>query len=469
MSLHFFCKNEDNEKEESINNYKDLFKDYVNNPPTLNEALNQIFISGGVPENEVKEYIDDLTKRITKFIEEKKYLIKEKYPNISDNDSYIICSYTSEAKSNEFSPYKILNRNLANDNRKEGIANISKYLYILLMALRKLPKYYPKEEDKYLYRAIGVKVNLLIDPYRPKSVPYIRNKYKTFWAFSSTSPLATSTYEFLGNKKHSNSKCGTIFSICGKVWGYDITVFNMFKEVEILLEPERKFFIDNVVPDIPNVNDIVNVTCEIIDTPIVLNDLDKKNDKIEYTFYNQTQMCCWKFQQEEKEDKDNVLNILKKVLSIFEMYTLRCGNHNELKFKHFFSSDEYRKFSKSELIIPLVDNIKIFNTYFREYIKKYGEINFIPKDEYLNYLLYLRKYGDERNIKILFDKLLFILQKKYIKNDEIDRDIDIQEIIKTNKINEKIRDLYIPDNEISSKKKGQNFHKMYNSLEDDFK
>ena len=46
------------------------------------------------------------------------------------------------------------------------------------------------------------------------------------------------------------------------------------------MEPERKFFIENVLPD---VNDIVCVTCEIKDSPIVLNDLDKqienKNDE----------------------------------------------------------------------------------------------------------------------------------------------------------------------------------------------
>ena len=96
MSLHFYCKNEDNEKEESINNYKDLFLDYVKNPPSLKEALNQIFISGGVPEKELKEYIDDLIDKANQFITEKqrKAKIKEKYPNMSENDSLIICSYT---------------------------------------------------------------------------------------------------------------------------------------------------------------------------------------------------------------------------------------------------------------------------------------------------------------------------------------------------------------------------------------
>ena len=141
------------------------------------------------------------------------------------------------------------------------------------MALRKLPKFYLNEKDKYLYRSIGVQVNTKIDPFRPKLIPYLRNNIKTFWAFSSTSPLFSTAYDFLKNKKNSDSKYGTIFSICGKVWGYDITLFNTYKEEEILLEPERKFFIENVLPD---VNDIVCVTCEIKDSPIVLNDLDKQ-------------------------------------------------------------------------------------------------------------------------------------------------------------------------------------------------
>lgn len=134
MSLHFYCKNEDNEKEESINNYTDLFLDHVKNPPSLKEALSQIFISGGVAEKDLKEYIDDLIDKANHFITEKqrKAQIKEKYPNISENDSLIICSYTCEAKSPDFSPYKILNRNLANENRKEGLQkSIKIFIYIV--------------------------------------------------------------------------------------------------------------------------------------------------------------------------------------------------------------------------------------------------------------------------------------------------------------------------------------------------
>ena len=56
-----------------------------------------------------------------------------------------------------------------------------------------------------------------------------------------------------------------------KFIGYDISLFNTYNEEEILLEPERKFRIENVIPDYSN--DIINVICEILDSPIVRDDL----------------------------------------------------------------------------------------------------------------------------------------------------------------------------------------------------
>ena len=66
MSLHFYCNGEDNEKEESINNYRDIFTDFLDNPPSLKQALSQIFIAGGVPKNELNDYVDDLYNKVNK-------------------------------------------------------------------------------------------------------------------------------------------------------------------------------------------------------------------------------------------------------------------------------------------------------------------------------------------------------------------------------------------------------------------
>ena len=48
---------------------------------------------------------------------------------------------------------------------------------------------------------------------------------------------------------------------------YDIKLFNVFDEDEILLEPERKF---KIKESMPPVNSIIHVRCKILKTPIVL-------------------------------------------------------------------------------------------------------------------------------------------------------------------------------------------------------
>ena len=156
---------------------------------------------------------------------------------------------------------------MVSDDRKGGISNISKYLFILLKSLRKLDKYYPNEKEKYLYRCISSKVNLNYDLFNKKSVPYITGNTKTFWGFTSSSPDIKMTYNFLWGEE--NNKSGTIFTLTGKVWGYDITLFNYYNEKEILIEPERKYKIDEVMPP---VNEIIHIRCEIQDNPLILND-----------------------------------------------------------------------------------------------------------------------------------------------------------------------------------------------------
>ena len=343
MSLHFYAFGEDKEKEESINNYKDLFIPYIDNPPTIEDALRQIFISGGVPEKEVDEYIIDIIKKVNKLLENKERAskIKEKYPNITHEDSVIISTYTREALNSEYSPYKILNRNLASDNREEGLKKVSKYLYILLKTLRKLKKYYPDEEQKYLYRGIKIKVETKIDPYKPKFVPYIRNKIKTFWAFTSTSWLTSTACDFLGDNGYNEEKklkSGTFFSLYGKIFGYDISLFNTYNEEEILLEPERKFRIENVVPE---PNDIVNVTCEILDSPIVLDNLKKISILKQMPFHNNDNLVSMyeidaeKKEQEKQENKlyhDLTLLIINLQTFISTRFGIKLG-HKESVIK----------------------------------------------------------------------------------------------------------------------------------------
>ena len=178
MSLNFYIKEEENEREESINRYKYIFRNYEKNPPSLSEALNQIFSSSNLDSKKINELVEDILNKCKGKIDQGFDAIKKKYENITKEDAYIICSYTCESVDRKYSPYRILNQNLVSDYRKNGVLNISKYLYIFLKSLRKLPRYYPK--NKYLYRCLTIKVNISKYSNKKKMIPYITGNTKTF-------------------------------------------------------------------------------------------------------------------------------------------------------------------------------------------------------------------------------------------------------------------------------------------------
>ena len=266
MSLNYYIEEEEIRREESINNYKNLFVNYEKKMPTLYEALHHIFISAVYDQAKANYLTADIIAKCKQAIDPRFSSIKQKYKSISIDDAYIICSYTCESYDGKYSPYKLLNQNLVSNNRKQGVANISKYLYIFLKSLRKLERYYPNQINKYLFRCISHKVSLTKDPLNDKLIPYINGNQKTFWGFTSTSPNPKTTLNFLGTKQQ--FKTGTIFLLGGDVWGYDITLFNYYNEEEILLEPETKFIIDNVLPP---VNDIINIICKVLKSPLILD------------------------------------------------------------------------------------------------------------------------------------------------------------------------------------------------------
>ena len=270
MSHIFYNEEENNNNEDSIDNYKDMFIEYENNKPTLSEALTQMFNSSDIKSSqyEVEELVNDILSKCKSTIEKTFDKITKKYPYITKNDAYIICSYTCESCDSFMSPYKLLNTSLVSDNRQNRINKISKYLYILLASLRKLKRYYPNPKNNYLYRCINCKVNLAEDPFNKKYIPFKNGNIKTFWGFTSTSLNIEATYSFL--KKKNKIKSGTVFSLGGDIWGYDISLFNFFREEEILLEPERKYEIIKVFPPL---NDVIYVDCKILTTKLVLNNI----------------------------------------------------------------------------------------------------------------------------------------------------------------------------------------------------
>ena len=281
MSLYYYINNESISKT-SINDYEYIFDDFITETPTLIEALMQMYTSSGVSWIKSNKLITEIMSKVNEHLEKKINEIYAKYPYISLEDAQIITSYTCELSNIEdsnYNIYKILNRNLVSEDRKSGIMVISKYLFIFLKSLRKLKRYYPDKESKYLYRCISTKVELNRDSFDKNKIPYLRGETKIFWAFSSASYNAQECYNFLGEKD--NNKIGTIFTLTGDVWGYDITLFNVFGEDEILLEPERKI---KIKESIPPINGIIHVRCKILQTPIVLEKIInlKKNNLNKY-------------------------------------------------------------------------------------------------------------------------------------------------------------------------------------------
>ena len=131
-------------------------------------------------------------------------------------------------------------------------------------------------------------MNITKDPDNKNIIPYINGNKKTFWGFTSTSSDAKLAFQFLN--KEENVKKGTIFRLGGDIWGYNIELFNYFKEKEILLEPERKFIVEDVLPPL---NDVINITCTILKTNLILND---NNEDI----YNN--------EIEENKNNDSIIN-----------------------------------------------------------------------------------------------------------------------------------------------------------------
>jgi len=258
MSKHFYSENEELNFAESLNKYEFLFKDIKLEPPTLEEALIELFRNGGLSEKDSKEIYIHLYKMCNNKVGKNLDLIREQNPRISKNDALVISSYTYEPQKmyEKFSPYRLLNTNLVAENRKSGIINIEKYLFLLLAALRGLTK----TKKEYLFRCISCKVKLEKDPNNNKYIPYKQGNQKIFWPFTSTSDDEKLSENFLGNGT------GTKYKIIGdNLWGYDITLFNVYGEKEILLEPERKYEITNVKE-----GNIIEITCKVVDNPQIL-------------------------------------------------------------------------------------------------------------------------------------------------------------------------------------------------------
>ena len=265
LSLSFssdrFVFNETPDEEEvveCINKSGHLFAEFKKKPPTLEEALRSM----GYEEEKPKELTGLFMKRANGKLEE------FDAPGLAPEDVAAIFCYTYEWDSERFgdaeSPYRKLNNSLSIDRNNRSLKKTRGFLFLLLQALRKLPHYTPV--NGVLYRGIRAHIQTEADPEFPNRNPYAAGNEKVWWTFTSTTDDLEATKRFIGENE------STLFTVSGKPWGYDISMFSDFPdEKEILLEPERKLKIASVTRE----GNVISVDAEMVKTPLVLEDLIK--------------------------------------------------------------------------------------------------------------------------------------------------------------------------------------------------
>ena len=226
----------------SLNSQEMVYPEYYR-IPTIEEALKE----AGLKEDQAKEITGVCMSRARK--------INDLPEELTVEDAAALALYTFDygSKGYESNPFRLLNKNLIGRNT-EGLLRIRGLLYLVMTAMRKLPRY----TGKTLYRGVrqGAKIN---------QGNYIEGKIVTWSAFSSTSPDLGTTKAFLAKNSSDGKASGTLFVI-ENAWGYDLKKFSLFpNEDEILLEPERQFKVKSVLKAELNL-----ITLEMVKSPLLL-------------------------------------------------------------------------------------------------------------------------------------------------------------------------------------------------------
>ena len=269
MSYNYYSEEEDYGQKESINNYWHIFSKYEKEIPSLSDALYQMYKSLNLEDKIIKELIDDIIKKCQSIYDQNVTEITKKYENLSKVDAYIISSFTCQSKEYEYSPFIILHKNLVSENRKQGMENISKYLYIFLRTLKKLPIIQLKQE---IFKFIQRKLKIEEDNSNNNFLPYKPGITKTFWGFTSINLNQNIEYR---ERKDDNSKEGTLFIIDGDTWGYNISLFDYYGKEKYLLEPEIEYKFNNILS---NNNYIMVVSCTIVKSPTIFENIGKGSE-----------------------------------------------------------------------------------------------------------------------------------------------------------------------------------------------
>lgn len=225
---------------ESLDEAKRTFEEFVEYPPTLEEALK----TARIPDCDVV-----LADSKRKGLAARKALgIDPTF--LTDDEAGAIACYTIELGGDE-SPYQIINTVISSSRNAKKLNVSNKLVYLLLSGLRKLPRYKPLPGEK-LYRSINVKVPTTENKANGHQY-YADGRTVKWWGFTSTSKDPSVSNNFL-----KGSTEATTFIIGGKgLWGYDIQSFSKYPdEEEVLLEPESSVEIKYVAQQNPSLLEI---------------------------------------------------------------------------------------------------------------------------------------------------------------------------------------------------------------------
>ena len=243
---------------DNLDQMNQLFTTYIKKSPTLEEALKSMGY----------EKANELAELFTKNAVEK--MMELDTPGLTVEDVAAIFCYTIELNKGTTveveveSPYIILNKSLSVDRSNAALKKTRGFLFLLLQALRKLPRFIP--ENHILYRGLREFVQTEVDPKFPERKPYAAGNEKTWWAFTSTTTDLETTEKFI------RKLGGSLFTVSGNPWGYDISVLSSFgDEKEILLEPERKLRVTSTYKE----GNLLIINSEMLDTPLVLEKIIK--------------------------------------------------------------------------------------------------------------------------------------------------------------------------------------------------
>lgn len=195
--------------------------------PTMKDAL----LKAGFTEKQTDDICNACSNKAQELSEDGK--LSEEF---TADDAAAIAMYTFDFGTEDFeiNPSSVINKAFR-EKRTEDLEKAGGLIYLLMTALRKLPRI----SGMCLHRCVDSEID--IDKYRD-------GETITWPALSSASPDIHAVRKFLG-KTSDEKPLGTMFTI-NYAWGYDIHSYSLYPDnYEVILEPGMSFKVSSVIKD----------------------------------------------------------------------------------------------------------------------------------------------------------------------------------------------------------------------------